>query len=180
MLRVFVTRYGRGIAATPLKMISAQVAAEKSWPGRRPVSLLPILADFKVRSLGGSAVNEFRSEQLKMAWSQVPSPPGNGLYSSKRRYPRMRVDRPVIAILNWPDTPVMTVPGRCRVLGEGGLGASMAQQFRLGEVVYLEISSGVRVYAAVRSQSGFQHGFEFVLLRDTQRESLKRLWRASG
>ena len=52
------------------------------------------------------------------------------------------------------------------------------EQFRLGEVVYLEISSGMRVYAAVRSQSGFQHGFEFVLLRDAQRESLRRLCNA--
>ncbi len=106
------------------------------------------------------------------------SPHGNSAYSTKRRYPRIRVDRPVFAILNWEDTPVTTVPGRCRVLGEGGLGASMAQQFRLGEVVYLEISSGMRVYAAVRSQSGFQHGFEFVLLRDAQRESLRRLCNA--
>ena len=96
-------------------------------------------------------------------------------YSTQRRFPRYLVDRPLYAVLDWPDTPTMTVSGRCHVIGEGGVGAVMSQQFRLGEVVYLQLKDGLRVYAAVRSQRGFVHGFEFVLLRDAQRHSIRQL-----
>ena len=98
-------------------------------------------------------------------------------FTNKRRFPRFEVDRPIWIVQNWPDAPSLSIPGRCRVIGEGGLGAMMSEQFRLGEVVSLDLGSRVRVYAAVRSQRGFLHGFEFVLVRDGQLESIKRLCR---
>ena len=101
-------------------------------------------------------------------------------YSTQRRFPRYPVDRPLSVVLNWPDTPTMTISGRCRVIGEGGIGAVMSQQFRVGEVVYLQLNHGLRVYAAVRSQTGFMHGFEFVLLRDAQRHSIRQLCGSSS
>ena len=99
-------------------------------------------------------------------------------YSSRRRFPRFEVNRPVTAILYWDGSPPVLIPGRCHSLSEGGLGATMSQQLRVGEVVNLEVAHGVRVYATVRNLKGFAHGFEFVLVRDNQRAAILRLCRA--
>lgn len=96
-------------------------------------------------------------------------------FSSRRRFPRVEVNRPVTAILYWESSPTVLIPGRCHSLSEGGLGATMSQQLRVGEVVNLEVAHGVRVYAEVRNLSGFAHGFEFVLVRENQRAALRRL-----
>jgi hypothetical protein len=99
-------------------------------------------------------------------------------YSTKRRFLRFPVDRPIAVIQQWEGSPPLTISGRCRVLSEGGAGAIMTQQLRVGEVVSLEVAAGMRLYAAVRNLHGFTHGFEFVLVRDSQREALKRLCRS--
>ncbi len=99
-------------------------------------------------------------------------------YPSRRRFPRFEVTRPGTAILYWESSPPVLIPGRCHSLSEGGLGATMSQQLRVGEVVNLEVAHGVRVYAAVRNLRGFAHGFEFVLVKDNQRAALRRLCRA--
>lgn len=96
-------------------------------------------------------------------------------YSIRRRFPRVEVNRPVTVILYWESSPAVHIPGRCHSLSEGGLGATMSQQLRVGEVVNLEVAHGVRVYAEVRNLSGFVHGFEFVLVRDNQRAAIRRL-----
>ena len=99
-------------------------------------------------------------------------------FSTRRRFPRYEVNRPVTAILYWESSPQVLIPGRCHSLSEGGLGATMSQQLRVGEVVNLEVAHGVRVYAAVRNLRGFAHGFEFVSVKDNQRAALRRLCRA--
>ena len=96
-------------------------------------------------------------------------------YLSKRRYHRYNVDRAVTALLNWPDSPTIPIAGQCRVLSEGGGAAMLSQQLREGEIVFLELASGLRVYAAVRNMRGYLHGFEFVLVRDNQRQAIRRL-----
>jgi PilZ domain len=96
-------------------------------------------------------------------------------YIHKRRYRRYDVDRPLTALLNWPDSPTIPIAGQCRVLSEGGAAAMLSQQLREGEVVSLELASGLRVYAAVRNQRGYLHGFEFVLVKDGQRAAIRRL-----
>jgi|SRR5579872_333968 len=101
-----------------------------------------------------------------------------GQYSTRRRFTRFPVDRPVSAILYWDSSPTVTIPGRCQSLSEGGLGAIMSQQLRIGEVVNLEVANGIRLYAAVRNLHGFTHGFEFVLVKDNQRAAILRLCRA--
>lgn len=98
-------------------------------------------------------------------------------YSRRRRFPRLEVNRPVTAILYWESSPSVLIPGRCHSLSEGGLGATMSQQLRVGEVVNLEVAHDVRVYAEVRNLSGFAHGFEFVLVRENQRAAIRRLLR---
>lgn len=98
-------------------------------------------------------------------------------YSTRRRFPRVEVNRPITAILYWESSPAVHIPGRCHSLSEGGLGATMSQQLHVGEVVNLEVAHGVRVYAEVRNLRGFAHGFQFVLVRDNQREAIRRLCR---
>ncbi len=99
-------------------------------------------------------------------------------YSSRRRFPRFEVNRPVTAILYWESSPPVLIPGRYHTLSEGGLGATMSQQLRVGEVVNLEVANGIRLYATVRNLRGFAHGFEFVLVKDNQRAAIRRLCRA--
>jgi hypothetical protein len=95
-------------------------------------------------------------------------------FSAKRRYERYPMDRPLIGHRVYDDV-TLTVRGRWHSLGEGGAGAQMSEQLRTGEVIRLELSSSIRVYAVVRYGRGFHHGFEFVLLRDRQRAEIKRL-----
>jgi hypothetical protein len=95
----------------------------------------------------------------------------------KRRFNRFMVDKPVTVVREWPDAETITIPGQCYVMGEGGLGARMTQELRVGEVVWLQLSAGLRVYGAVRNQRGFAYGFEFVLVRDNQRDAIQRLCR---
>ncbi len=96
-------------------------------------------------------------------------------YSTSRRFPRYVVDRSVSALLQWEGSPYLTLAGRCRVMSEGGMGIVLPQQLNIGQVVFLELANALRVYGAVRNLHGFTHGFEFVLLRDAQRSSIRRL-----
>lgn len=95
-------------------------------------------------------------------------------YGVTRRYQRYPVDRPLVALRTYDDTTI-SFRGRWRSLGEGGAGAQMSEQLRTGEVIQLQLSPTLRVYAAVRYGSGFYHGFEFVLLRERQRDEIKRI-----
>ena len=74
----------------------------------------------------------------------------------------------------------VSVRGRWQQFGEGGLGAQMSEQLRSGEVLQMELSPSLKVYAAVRYSRAFYHGFEFVLLKDRQKAELARLSREMG
>ncbi|HEV2112573.1 MAG TPA: PilZ domain-containing protein [Terriglobales bacterium] len=93
----------------------------------------------------------------------------------RRRYPRFTLDRPLLAHLYCEESFALTYRGRCREFSEGGIGAALAEQLPVGEVVTLELSPTLKVYGAVRYLSGFYHGFEFVLLRDRQKEAIKAI-----
>ena len=95
-------------------------------------------------------------------------------HSIRRRYQRYPVDRPLICHRVYDDATI-SFRGRWRSLGEGGAGAEMSEQLRTGEVIQLELSATLCVYAAVRYGRGFDHGFEFVLLRDRQKAEIKRI-----
>lgn len=97
-----------------------------------------------------------------------------------RRYARYAVDRPLTAIVFWEETPIRRVHGRCQVLAEGGLGASLPDELYVGEVVRLEMPPLTRIYACVRDTRGTQHGFEFLYLNDLQRRAIRRLCDASA
>ena len=69
--------------------------------------------------------------------------------------------------------------GRCRHLGEGGLGAVLAGELPVGDTVTLEFSlpdqkQTMRMRAAVRHRQGFHHGFEFLTLSLAQLEIIRK------
>lgn len=93
----------------------------------------------------------------------------------KRRYERYRHDLPIRAHVYASEATFFSIRGRCCELGEGGAGATLNDQLPPGEVVALELSPTLKIYAAVRYLRGFYHGFEFVMLRDRQREALHQM-----
>lgn len=97
-------------------------------------------------------------------------------HERKRRYPRYPLDKPLIAHRIY-DEMTVSIRGRCQMFGEGGAGAQMSEQLLCGEVISLELSPSLKVYAAVRYTRAFFHGFEFVLLKDRQKSELARLSR---
>ncbi len=92
-----------------------------------------------------------------------------------RRFPRYDVDRPLTAIVYWDDHPIRKVHGRCQVVGEGGLSASLADQLYVGEVVRIDMPPVPSVYATVRDARGTLHGFEFLYSREGQRHAVQEL-----
>ncbi len=69
--------------------------------------------------------------------------------------------------------------GRCRHLGEGGLGAILAGELPVGDTVTVEFTlpgqkEPMRMRAAVRHRHGFHHGFEFLTLGLAQLETIRR------
>ena|SRR2546421_9173605 len=92
-----------------------------------------------------------------------------------RRFARYRVDRPLKAVVEGSEPRSVTIRGRCRVLGEGGLDAILAELLEPGQLVCLELSPSLRVSAAVRNRRSFHYGFEFVKLQDPEKLAIKRL-----
>ncbi len=92
-----------------------------------------------------------------------------------RRFPRYSLDRALNVVVFWDDIAVRTLHGRCRVVGEGGLGARISDQLYIGDVVRLELQPAVRTYGSVRSVQGHEHGFEFLFIDEGQRSAIKRL-----
>lgn len=98
------------------------------------------------------------------------------MFELKRRYTRYDIDKPLTAHRLYDE---MSVPlrGRWRQFGEGGAGAQMSEQLRFGEVIRMDLSPSLKVYAAVRYSHAFYHGFEFVLLKEKQKAELARMSR---
>ena len=101
------------------------------------------------------------------------------MHELKRRYPRYPLDKPLTAYRLYEEMKV-GIRGRWQQFGEGGMGAQMSEQLRSGEVLQMELSPSLKVYAAVRYSRAFYHGFEFVLLKERQKAELARLSREMG
>lgn len=72
--------------------------------------------------------------------------------------------------------------GRTKDLGDGGVGATVAGDIPVGEIVELEFQlpetdDPIMIYAEVRYRQGFQYGFRFVNPTDRQKESIRRATR---
>ncbi len=92
-----------------------------------------------------------------------------------RRFPRYPVDRNLSVVMFWDDIAVRTIHGRCHLVSEGGMAATISDQLYLGDVVRLELPPAVRTYGSVRSVQGARHGFEFIFIDEGQRRAIKRL-----
>jgi len=73
--------------------------------------------------------------------------------------------------------------GRTKDLGDGGLGATVAGDIPIGELVELEFQlpgtdDPMAMYAEVRYRQGFQYGFRFVNPTDRQKEIIRRATRS--
>jgi hypothetical protein len=101
------------------------------------------------------------------------------MFSLKRRYPRYEIDKPIVAHRLYEERNV-PIRGRWRQFGEGGAGAQMSEQLRFGEVIQMDLSPSLKVYAAVRYSQSFYHGFEFVLLKEREKAELARMSREFG
>src|SRR5437868_1635869 len=101
------------------------------------------------------------------------------MHELNRRYPRYPLDKPLTAYRSYEEMEV-GIRGRWQQFGEGGMGAQMSQQLGSAEVLQVELSPSLKVYAAVWYSRAFYHGFEFVLLKDRQKAELARLSREMG
>src|SRR6266567_3070146 len=77
------------------------------------------------------------------------------------------------------------VPGRCIDLGEGGLLAVLAAEFRAGDSVGVEfwlpdVSAPLRAKAVVRHKAELQCGFQFLGLSQDQQASIRYWARRRG
>ena len=96
----------------------------------------------------------------------------------KRHFPRCAADVPLVATVIG-DRDVSALQGRCTVVSEGGLAASLPGHIPLGDIVLLELHfpnspETVRVRAAVRHSHQPSYGLEFLALSDEARRVIVR------
>lgn len=108
----------------------------------------------------------------------IAKPPAHTDWRRHRRFNRYKLDIRVV-IIREQDGKQEVLNGRCRHVGEGGLGAVLAGELPSNEVVTLEFTlpgqaQAMRMRAMVRYRRGFQHGFEFLALSPTQLEMLRK------
>ncbi len=93
----------------------------------------------------------------------------------KRRFPRYRLDLPIVATIEHKNGPTSFILGRCHVLNEGGVSALMTQPLVPGQVVTLCLWNLITLDASVKNVRGLEHGFEFVFHTDGQRQEIEEL-----
>jgi hypothetical protein len=72
--------------------------------------------------------------------------------------------------------------GRTKDLAEGGLGATIPNDIKIGEIVELELQlpenqEPLKVKAEVRYRQGFQYGFKYIYITEQQKEMIRRTTR---
>jgi hypothetical protein len=75
-----------------------------------------------------------------------------------------------------------TLMGRTKDLAEGGLGATIPNDIKIGEIVELELQlpenqEPLKVKAEVRYRQGFQYGFKYIYITEQQKEMIRRTTR---
>ncbi len=107
------------------------------------------------------------------------SPTSNVDWKRHRRFNRYKLDIRV-TVTRGIESKREVVNGRCRHLGEGGLGAILAGELPVNEPVGLEFTlpghnDPLKMRAAVRYRHGFHHGFEFLTLAPSQLETIRKV-----
>jgi hypothetical protein len=96
-------------------------------------------------------------------------------FANRRRFPRYRTNLP----LRVHDPQGRDLGGCCAVISECGLGGTLPEAVAVGSVVELRLALPTRptplgVWAVVRCQLDFHHGFEFVSLTGGEQLSLRQ------
>jgi len=99
-------------------------------------------------------------------------------YSRMRRFARHRLDAR-IQMTVFRDGVTTSLWGRTSELGQDGVGATLSMELNVGEVVSMEFPIPVppyfmRVRAIARYCEGLRCGFEFLIVTEEQRETLRR------
>ena len=108
----------------------------------------------------------------------IAKSPGQTDWRRHRRFNRYKLDIRVL-IAREVDGKPEVLNGRCRHLGEGGLGAVLAGELPVNETVNVEFTlpgrtQPMRMRALVRYRHGFHHGFEFLTLSLAQLETIRQ------
>jgi hypothetical protein len=96
-----------------------------------------------------------------------------------RRFPRYRFDAR-IQVSVFREGLTATYWGRTNELGDDGIGATLSGELQAGEVVSLEFPIPVpphimKVRALVRYSEGLRCGFEFLVVTDEQKLTLRQV-----
>ncbi|HXM09038.1 MAG: PilZ domain-containing protein [Candidatus Sulfotelmatobacter sp.] len=96
-----------------------------------------------------------------------------------RRYPRFYIDLRM-KVRAFRNGEFLTCWGRSTEIGEDGIGATLTGDLEAGEIVSLEIPLPLTTYplkirGVIRYRHGQRYGFEFLIINDAQRESLRRV-----
>jgi PilZ domain-containing protein len=98
--------------------------------------------------------------------------------AKKRRFPRYPIDvRIQLSVFRQGTTKA--VWGRTNEIGQDGIGATLTEGLEVGEVVSMEFPIPVAPYqmkvrAVVRYASGLRCGFEFLVISDDLRDTLRK------
>lgn len=100
-------------------------------------------------------------------------------YATMRRFPRFGLDVR-LQVKMFQNGEHCTCWGRSKEIGQDGIGATLTGSLETGEIVTLEIPLPlapypIKVRAIVRYRQGLRYGFEFLTLREAQRETLRRV-----
>ena len=104
---------------------------------------------------------------------------GSSSAYKRRRYPRHRLDAR-IQMSVFREGVTTALWGRTSELGQDGVGATISGELNVGEVVSMEFPIPfppyfMKVRAIVRYSEGLRCGFEFLIVTDEQRETLRRV-----
>ncbi len=107
--------------------------------------------------------------------TNLPQEAGPG---QRRRYPRFPMDVR-IQLSVFRDGATIAFWGRTNEIGQDGLGATLTDVLQVGEVVSMEFPIPVAPYqvklrAIVRYANGLRCGFEFLVLSEDLRSTLRR------
>lgn len=99
-------------------------------------------------------------------------------YNRQRRFTRHRLDAR-IQMTVFRDGATISLWGRTNEVGQDGVGATLSAELQVGEVVALEFPIPVppyfmKVRAVARYCEGLRCGFEFLIVTEDQRETLRR------
>src|ERR1700730_3092990 len=96
-----------------------------------------------------------------------------------RRYPRFAIDARM-QVRMFQAGEFQNCWGRTTELGQDGIGATLTGELETGEIVSLDIPLPLSPYplkvrAVVRYRDGLRYGFEFLTLKHTQRDVIRRV-----